>query len=262
MVYAKIRIKEIDYEKSFANLFPMVLKKCSAIENPNMAIRFLKKMGDASLTAALGVMNQLDDQSKGELLCAFVNLYRGEIQAKLRTYLEGNEIGKNIIVGGIFLTQEAAGGLALMGYDIQIKYSKLAQNSQVQDKIKDVAGTMVSGISKIGWLKEAAADGAGFAAKAAAQIAPGKVEKLGISLLEKPEYKKKLMTWVAQTLTEKGICLTLEDCFFVQESESGTWTADYQGKNQELFPLDLEDALMDAVVGYLKILLQESEPVE
>lgn len=67
--------------------------------------------------------------------------------------------------------------LKKMGYDIRINYSALAGNSQVQDKIRDIAGSMVSGVSKLGWLKEAAADGAGFAAKAAAQLAPDKIEK-------------------------------------------------------------------------------------
>lgn len=262
MVYVKIVVSEIDFEKSFANLYPMALKKCSAIKNPNMAVRFLKKMGDASITAALGVMNQMEARSKGKLLCAFVNLYRGEIQSALKKYLEKNEVGKNITVGDIFLTQEPTGSLALMGYDIRINYSGLAANAHVQDKIKDVAGTVVGGVSKIGWLKEAAADSAGFAAKAAAQIAPGKVEKLGISLLEKPENKKKLITWVMQALTEKGVCLTLEDCFFVQEADSGTWIVDQQERDQKAFGEDLEEALMDAVVGYLKILLKESDSVE
>ncbi len=262
MVHVKIIISEIDYEKSFANLFPMALKKCSVIENPNMAVRFLKKMGDASMTAALGVMNQMAEQDKGKLLCALLNLYSDEIQKALKMYLEKNEIGKNVKVGDVFLTQDETGRLALLGYDIRINYSGLADNSHVQEKIKGIAGNMVGGVSKIGWLKEAAADSAGFAAKAAAQLAPGKVEKLGISFLEKPENKKKLITWAAQTLTGKGVCLTLEDCFFVQDEDLETWDVNKQEKDRRAFPEELEDALMDAVVGYLKILLKDSEPVE
>lgn len=259
MINLKIIVKEIDYEKSFANLFPVALKKCSEIADPNMAVRFLKKMGDASMTAALGVMNQMTDRGKGELLCTLVNLYSGEIQAALKTYLEKNELGENIKIGDICLTQDSNGCLALLGYDIRINYSALADNSHVQDKIKDIAGNMVSGVSKFGWLKEAAADGAGLAAKAVAGIAPGKVEKFGISLLENPKNKKKLMTWAEQTLTEKGVCLTLEDCFFVQESDSETWSANEQEKDKKFFPEELEDALMDAVVKYLKVLLNDAD---
>ena len=41
--------------KSLAELFPLGMEKCSKIENPNLAVRFLLKMGDASMTAALGI---------------------------------------------------------------------------------------------------------------------------------------------------------------------------------------------------------------
>ena len=66
------------------------------------------------------------------------------------------------------------------------------------------------------------------------------------------------MTWVAQILTEKGVCLTLEDCFFVQEPDSETQGVYDQEKDKKVFPEELEDALMDAVVGYLKVLLNDA----
>ena len=55
MVNVKIVISEIKYGKSRAELFPLGMEKCSKIENPNLAVRFLLKMGDASMTAALGI---------------------------------------------------------------------------------------------------------------------------------------------------------------------------------------------------------------
>lgn len=260
MINVKIVVSEIDYEKSFANLFPIAIKKCSEIEKPNMAVRFLLKMGNTSMTAALGLMNQMSEKGKGALLCSLVNLYRGEIQAALKTFLEQNEFGKNINFGDIFLEQDAAGRLALYGYDIKVNYSGLVDNSMVQDKIKDITGNIVGGLgSKIGWLKEAAADSAGFAAKAAAGLAPGKVEKIGISMLEKPENKKKLMAWAAQTLADKGICLTLEDCVFTQELNAETLSVDLDKKDKKVFPEELEEELMDAVVRYFKVLLDSTE---
>lgn len=258
MINVKIIISEIDYEKNFANLFPLALKKCSEIKNPNRVIRFLKKMGDASMTAALGVMNQMTDKGKGELLCALVNLYSVEIQTALKDYMSKNQFGKNIQFGDILLIQEPAGCLALYGYDIKVNYSGLADNDQVQDKIKGIAGNMVSGVSKFGWLKDAAADGAGFAAKIAAGLAPDKVEKMGISMLEKPENKKKLMTWTTQILQDKKICLMLEDCIFTQEVNSDTWIVDVQEKSKKTFPEELEEELTDAVVRYLKLLLEKT----
>lgn len=66
MINAGIIVSEIDYEKSFANLFPIAIKKCSEIEKPGMAVRFLKKMGNAAMTAALGVMDRMTEKGKGE----------------------------------------------------------------------------------------------------------------------------------------------------------------------------------------------------
>lgn len=132
MIHARIIISEINYEKSFANLYPAGIKKLCDIEEPNIAVRFLKNMGDASMTAALGVMNLMTEKRKGELLCVLANLYNAEIKAALKSYLEKNELGKNVQFGDIFLTQDSAGHLALFGYDIQVNYSGLAENAKVQ----------------------------------------------------------------------------------------------------------------------------------
>lgn len=263
MINVSIVVSEIDYEKSFANLFPIAIKKCNEIEKPNRVIRFLQKMGNASMAAALGVMNRMTERGKGDLLCSLVNLYRGEIQATLKTFLDQNEFGKNVEFGDIFLEQDAAGRLALYGYDIKVNYSGLADNAMVQDKIKGITGNIVGGLgSKIGWLKEAAADGVGFAAKAAAGLAPGKIEKIGISILEKPENKKKLIAWISQILAERGVCLTLENCVFTQELNSATWSADILEKDRKVFTEELEEELMDAVVKYLKVLLDNTDIVQ
>lgn len=259
MINVSIIVSEIDYEKSFANLFPVAIKKCNEIEKPNMAVRFLQKMGDTSMVAALGVMNQMTERGKGALLCGLVNLYKEEIQAALQAYLEQNEFGENVKFGDIFLKQDAASCLALYGYDIQVNYSGLVGNAMVQDKIRNITGNVISGISKIGWLKEAAAGSAGFAAKAAAGLAPDKIEKIGISILEKSENKKKLMTWTAQILSEKGICLALADCIFTQESIFEEQSIVVQEKNKKFFPEELEEELMDAVVKYLKALLDKTD---
>lgn len=261
MINARMDISHIDYEKSLANLFPAGMKKCSEIENPGMAVRFLKKMGESSMTAALGIMNLMTQKGKGELLCALVNLYRLEIQTALAAYLKENELGKNVRLGDIFLFQDLEGHLALSVYDIKINYSGLADNAQVQNKIKDIAGNMVgnagSMISKIGWLKEAAADGAGLAAKAAAKLAPDEVEKLGISVLEKPQNKKKLLAWMDKILAEKGLCLTLEDCIFSQEQSPKEQHTNVLEIEKVGFSEELEEELMNAVVRYLKVLLKE-----
>lgn len=46
MVTVKIDIGIIDYERNFKELFPVFLKRMETVENQNLALRFLTKMGE------------------------------------------------------------------------------------------------------------------------------------------------------------------------------------------------------------------------
>lgn len=267
MINAKIIIKEIQYEETFQNLFPMAMKKCKSMQNPNLAIRFLLKMGDASVTAALGILNNMKQQNKNELLCGFVNLYRQEIQSALNALLQKDELGKNIQMGDIYMAQDYNGQLSLVIYNIKVDYSSLMKNETVKQKIGDYANkavkkTIFGAFDKI---QKVAAEGIGFAtelAAGAAQAVPNGVEKMVLSIMGKEENKCKLLKMAQQVLLEKGLRLTPEDFIFVQEipSESEEENIVESVENKEFsLSAELEEDLLDAVTGYLKDLLKEKE---
>lgn len=262
MINVRINISEIDYEKSFANFFPVGIEKCRKMENPNLAVRFLLKMGDASMTAALGILNLMEEKSKGELLCGLVNLYCREILSALNGFLQKDELGRNISIGDIYMVQDSEGRLSLAGRDIQVDYSSLMKDDTVKQKIGDYAGeTMkktIFGRSDV--LRKVVEGTAGSVAEFAVRTAPDMTEKKLLSVMNKEENKKRLLHMAEQALEERGLCVSLEDFAFVQEMSSEIQgeavVEDAKERKFELSPA-LEEELLSAVAKYLKILLKE-----
>lgn len=259
MVNARIIIRDIDYEKSFANLFPIGLEKCRRMENPNLAIRFLLKMGDASMEAALGILNRMGEESKGELLCGLVNLYCREIQSALNALLQKDELGRNICIGDIYMAQDAAGRLSLVGGNIKIDYGSLLKNDTVKQKIGDFAGNAIrkTRFGASDTLLKVVKETAGSVAEFAVGAAPDLAEKKALSVISGEENKGRLLHMAEQVLKEKGLCVSLEDFAFVQEAFPGRQgeviVKDAKEGKFECSPA-LEEELLDAVAGYLKML--------
>lgn len=261
MINVRINISEIDYEKSFASLFPVGIEKCRKMENPNLAVRFLLKMGDASMTAALGVLNLMAEKSKGELLCGLVNLYGREILSALNGLLQKDELGKNICIGDLYMAQDLEGRLSLIGKNIKVDYSGLMKNETVKQKIGNYAGKTIKKTIFGGsdTLRKVVEDTAGSVAEFAVGMAPDMAEKKALSVMNQNENKNRLLHMAEQVLEEKGLCVKLEDFAMVQEAamENKIVVNDKQKRNLELSPA-LENELLDAVAGYLKLLTKVS----
>ena len=141
MITVKIDIGTIDYEKNFKELFPVAMKKLEMVENKNLALRFLMKMGEASMTAVLGLLGRLDERAKGEILCGIIRLYGQEIVSRLNETLEKDEIGRNIHITQILLLQNGE-EMELYAYGAKINYRGLLDNQDIQKKVKDAAENM------------------------------------------------------------------------------------------------------------------------
>ena len=269
MIGAQIKIADIDYQKTFQNVFPKALGKWKEMKNPNLMIRFLQKMGDASMTAALGILELLSEEDKGALLCEISNLYGQEIRIMLNHYLARDDLGKNIRVGELMMQQDG-GKMILSVRDVEIDYNRLLQNESVQDKIGNLAGQVAARLSGNSRLKQLAADGANLAARAAVRLAPDEVEKKAITVIRKENYRSRLLEIAQQVLENKGIYLTLADIALLRETGvvDIEGEVDTEGNRNKIaaecssrFPKELEEALLDAVSAYLKQMLGECQRV-
>lgn len=254
LITVKIEIGTIDYEKSFKELFPIAMKKLEMIENKNLVLRFLVKMGEESMTAVLGILEKLDDWSKGEILCCIIRLYGEEIVAKLNEMLAKDAIGKNMEINRIFLVQKEE-HMELYAYGAKVDYRGLLDNPDIERKVKDAAENMAQGFGKT--FQEVAGNNAGTLAKIAARMMPGKVEDIGLNLLQKEKNKQKLLSLSEKALQDKGVWLDLIDFQFEQmdfqnEDLDFIWSDD---RKVQLFSKELEEKILDAVVEYIKPLL-------
>jgi len=239
------------------------MQKCRKMENPNLTVRFWLKTGDAFMAAALGILNLMDEKSKNELLCGLVNLYCKEILSALNGLLWKDELGKNISIGDLYMAQDSEGRLSLIGRNIQVDYSSLMKNETVKQKIGDYAGKMIKktifGGSDV--FRKVVEDTVGSVAEFAVGIAPDMDEKKVLSVMNKEGNKNRLLHMAEQVMEEKGLCVGLEDFVFVQEMVCGiqgkTVVEDAKERKFE-FSGELEEELLDAVAGYLKMLMENS----
>lgn len=267
MIYAKITIKEVNYRKSFHSLLPVALEKCAKMENPNPAVRFFLKLGDAAMPVVSNVVNRMEEKSRDEFLCGLVNLYRREISALFNRYLQEDALGRSIAVGELFMAQDSAGQLSFAVRDLSVNYSDLMKNELVLQKIGDYADKAVKKTAwgkKFDLLGKVAADGAGLVANVAAGMMPNELEKQVLAVMRREENKGRLMKMAEEALAERGLYLSLKDIVFVQElaADRGREEVPVEEKQKlELSP-ELANELTDAVAWYLRSLLQECEELK
>lgn len=121
--------------------------------------------------------------------------------------------------------------------------------------MKDAAENMAQGFGSL--IQEAVGNKAGILAKAAARVAPGEIERMGLNLLQKEKNKQKLLALCENTLHDKGVWLELVD-FELEQSKNGKEIIDCPQEAVEkarLFSEELEEKVLDVIVDYIKPLL-------
>lgn len=220
MLSASIKISDINYEKTFQNIFPMIREKIKSTESKNMIIRFFKKLDDAALPVLLGIMNHLPEDIKNELLVLCLDTYSSKIQEKLNEGLEKNSYGKYMNVGRVLIVQEG-NFLYLWIGQVQVDYKGL-----VKEKLTGKLGSFVS------------------------FFAGEKLENIALDMLESEISKKKLMELTKDALDKYGIVMDLTDIQLIKDKEE---SGDYIEAEPHLVLSErMENAIMDALAGYLK----------
>ncbi|MCM1143853.1 MAG: hypothetical protein NC318_10890 [Blautia sp.] len=150
----------------------------------------------------------------------------------------------------------------MIGRNINVNYSGIMKNDTVKQKIGDLAGKTIKktifGGSDV--LRKVVEDTAGSVAEFAVGIAPELAERKAISVIEQRENRGRLLNMAEQVLEKRGLCIKLEDFVFVQETfseiQDEVIVKDARERKFELSPA-LEEELLGAVAGYLKMLLKE-----
>ena len=220
MLSADIKISNIDYEKTFRQVFPVIRDRLGSMESPNMVIRLFQKLDDAALPVFLGVMIRLPEETKNELLVQCLNAYSLKIKEKLNEELVKSTFGKYLTLGYVSAVREN-NNLYLWIGQVKIDYKAL---------VKEKLGGGLGGV--------------------AAFFPIERLEKMGMELLWTDENKQKLMKLAKSTLDKYGFTMELDDIQLVQDKEEPVDTVECE-VHLELSD-EVETDILDALAGYLK----------
>ena len=80
MLTATIKIRSIDYESTFHQIFPILSEEIKSWTSRNMIVRLFQQLGDAALPVSIGVMHRIPEDTKNELLVRLLNAYAPELR--------------------------------------------------------------------------------------------------------------------------------------------------------------------------------------
>ncbi len=220
MLSASIKISNIDYDKTFRQIFPSVKEKINSMESDNMIIRLIQKLDDAALYVFSDLMNRLSETTKNEILVQCINAYSIRIKDKLNEELTKNIYGKHITVGRLFAAEDS-NELYLCIDRIKVNYKTL-----VKDRLR---GGLVS---------------------IADHVPMEKLEKIGLELLWTDKSKEKIIAVTKDILDRHGFVTELDDIQLMHDKEKNEDTVETE------VPLVLtdkvEEDILNALAGYLK----------
>lgn len=220
MIAVNIKIVDINYERTFQQIFPILKEKLGAVESKNLLIRLFQKLDNAALPVLLGIMERLPADTKDELLAMCLNTYSGRICEMLNVELAKHPYGKFLKIGWVSAVQERE-ALYLRIWQIKVDYKGLVKE-KVTGKMGQVASLLVG----------------------------EKLEKLALELLWTEESRQKLIELAQDALGKYGFAMGLADIRMMKDTEE---YGDFIEEEAHLKLTDgMETDILDALAGYLR----------
>lgn len=220
MISINIKVVDIEYERTFQQIFPILKEKLGTVESKNLLIRLFQKLDDAALPVLLGIMERLPEGTKDALLAMCLNTYSGRICEMLNAKLAKHPYGKFLKIGWVSTVQERE-ALYLRIAQIQVDYKGLVKE-KVTGKMGQVASLLVG----------------------------EKLEKLALELLWTEESRQKLIELAQDALGKYGFAMGLADIQMMKDTEE---YGDFIEEEAHLKLTDgMETDILDALAGYLR----------
>lgn len=220
MISVNIKIVDIEYERTFQQIFPLLKEKLDVVESKNLLIRLFQKLEDAALPVLIGIMKRLPESTKNELLAMCLNTYSGRICEMLNAELAKHPYGKFLKIGRVSIVQEKEALYLWIG-QIQVDYKGLVKE-KVTGKMSQVASLLVG----------------------------EKLEKLALELLWTEESRQKLIELAQDALGKYGFAMRLADIQMMKDTKE---YGDFIEEEAHLTLTDkMETDILDALAGYLR----------
>lgn len=203
MLTATIKIRSINYERTFQQIFPALSEKILSWSSKNIIIRLFQQLGDYAMPVLIGVMHRIPTDTKNELLLCALNAYAPELRDKLNQEFMKDKWGQFFEIGTIFIDQQT---------EIRLNVGQIKVDYQALLSCDQVSGMMNKRLGK--W-----ADPLKAAARMAINLAPNAIEKKGLDLLSREENNARLMNLIRSALSTHGIELELSEIRLIQDED-------------------------------------------
>ena len=234
MLSATIKIRSIDYETTFQNLFPVLSEKLSTIESKKMVIRLFQQLESAALPILMNVMYRLNEDTKNELLLRTLNAYAPSLKEKINEELSKDTWGQFFKIGTISMIQRE--GMILELGQVEVDYQKFLTKNPVSNFMNEKLGKFAP-ISKA-------------AVNMATMMNTTTIEKKALELLCQDHHKERLLSSIRKILFQHGIKVELDEIQMMQENEM---VEDVVEENQSFILTEkMENDIISALAGYLR----------
>ncbi len=240
MVSIQLKLDSIDYEKSIENLLPRVVDSCVSAPAPSELEKLIGKLGNDCVPVAKKLLRYLDNDLKDQIIVWLVDSHAESITKAANQYLEEILPGKVVYIGSLRADDLPGSRLSLHALQVQIDYAALL-NSQL----------ITSGVRRLGSDGGLLQGAARFALQMGSLIRQENLEKQGITLLSSDHVKPRLLSALSQAAAKAGLAVRFSD-MVISPDTAGVPAVKRSSGDEGLIPDRFEDALMDALVAWLR----------
>lgn len=261
MLAIRIDVIKIDYERCIRSLLERFQMKMQTWSESGLFGRLLEKLGGSAPDIFCCLSRYIPNEGKGMLISELANQYQEKLTEASNKALSSNDLGKNIVFGQV---EFGASGeeLFISAQNIKVNYSGIMGNENVKKKVEDSAQQYLDSTAlgkKLPCLGNVLKGKVSSAARCAAALMPGEIEKKALQILAIPENKAKLICLLEETLVREGFVMKIGE-LSILNVETGQRISYTDGGDEQMslggkvhFPsVETEEMLLDALSEYLK----------
>lgn len=126
MLNLSMEFTNIQYEKTFSAVMPVLLERLNFIPTDSLILRLIQKIGAKSEQSILAIMSQLSVTSKSEVLAFAFRSNKTKLLDSVRAYLESN-MGKIFGLSNAYMDVSECGQIRLYLEDVKMDYYELSR---------------------------------------------------------------------------------------------------------------------------------------
>ena len=195
MLNIRLKVSEIDYPATFHTFYPLLSAHFTKPGKKDLLRSLLAALGDDAERVFLSWLPYLEETERRKLMAGVVNQNGPRMTPHLNEKLQSHEIGRCIRLSAMRAYLSGSDFvLELVG--IQLEIPALAEAVGRKKKLSPLIVLGLKGLSRLG---------------------PDVIEKKGAELMAIPEIRGEIRRALQDTLSGKGIVVTVEDIEVVHE---------------------------------------------